>query len=222
MLSSNKIRNSHDLSVSASIKIAISSRSTMAPTPNGRRNAQNRHLDLPIAKTRGIGSFRPRNSLSAIKNFYGKRTNQCQAIPFNPTASDCRISRMGSTPTQKSIISFSSALNPPSDHFFKFLETRGLTGGDVQTRHLLPGGLSVSNENIEFRDPNNPMQMHHTHGFASRRIPSIPGPGSQIDKIDIGIDEVMTSTWTTGNISRTGSGWLEQRRKAQIRNPGVK
>ena len=186
----------------------------MAPTPNGRRNAQNRHLDVPIAKTRRIGSFRLRNSFSAIKTFYGKPTNH-KTIPSDPTASDCPISRMDSTLTQKFIILHFCRLYPPSDHF-RFLETRGLTGGDVR-RAIYFQAAYQSVMRTSICDPINQdpkrivvPDLHLAEYLQSKFL------GSQIDKIDIGIDEVMTSTLGRPRKHQSNRERVaEQRKKAQ-------
>ena len=58
------------------------SRSTMAPMPNGRRNA-NRHLDLPIAKTRGISSSRLKQHFGD-KKFLWQANKSMPGNPFQP------------------------------------------------------------------------------------------------------------------------------------------
>ena len=112
-------------------------------------------------------------------------------------------------------IAFLSALNPPSDHF-RFLETRGLTGGDVRSAIYFQAAYqSVMRTSI--RDPNNQDPKRIV-------VPDLPlaeylqskFPGSQIEKIDIGIDEVMTSTFGRPRKHQSNRERVaEQRRKAQ-------
>ena len=112
-------------------------------------------------------------------------------------------------------IAFLSALNPPSDHF-KFLETRGLTGGDVR-RAIYFQAAYQSVLRTSIRDPNNqdPKRIVVPDLHLAEYLQS-KFPGSQIEKIDIGIDEVMTSTFGRPRKHQSNRERVaEQRRKAQ-------
>ena len=176
--------------------------------PMVEETRRSRHLDLAIAKTRRIGSFRPRNSFSAIKTFYGKPTNQCQDNPFGSNGQRLPNKPHGlNAYSEIHNIAFLSALNPPSDHF-RFLETRGLTGGDVRCAIYFQAAYqSVMRTSI--RDPNNqdPKRIVVPDLHLAEYLQS-KFPGSQIEKIDIGIDEVMTLyVWTTSETSvKPGAG----------------
>jgi hypothetical protein len=112
-------------------------------------------------------------------------------------------------------IAFLSALNPPSDHF-RFLETRGLTGGDVR-RAIYFQAAYQSVMRTSIRDPNN-------HDPKRIVVPDLPlaeyleskFPGSRLEKINIGIDEVTITTFGRPRKHQSNRERVaEQRRKAQ-------
>ena len=112
-------------------------------------------------------------------------------------------------------IAFLSALNPPSDHF-RFLETRGLTGGDVR-RAIYFQAAYQSVMRTSIRDPNNqdPKRIVVPDLHLAEYLQS-KFPDSQIEKIDIGIDEVMTSTFGRPRKHQSNRERVaEQRKKAQ-------
>jgi hypothetical protein len=160
--------------------------------------------------------------IQATKQLFGENHFLWQAnksMPGNPFGSNAQ--RLPNKPhglnaySEIHNIAFLSALNPPSDHF-KFLETRGLTGGDVRCAIYFQAAYqSVMRTSI--RDPNNQDPKRIV-------VPDLPLAeylqskflGSQIDKIDIGIDEVMTSTFGRPRKHRSNRERVaEQRKKAQ-------
>ena len=160
--------------------------------------------------------------IQATKQLFGDESFLWQANksmpdnPFGPTASDCPISRMGSTLTQKFIILHfcrPSILRPTTSDL---LETRGLTGGDVR-RAIYFQAAYQSVMRTSIRDPNNqdPKRIVVPDLHLAEYLQS-KFPGSQIEKIDIGIDEVMTSTFGRPRKHRSNRERVaEQRKKAQ-------
>ena len=131
--------------------------------------------------------------IQATKQLFGDKNFLWQAsksMPDNPFGSNGQ--RLPNKPhglnaySEIHNIAFLSALNPPSDHF-KFLETRGLTGGDVR-RAIYFQAAYQSVMRTSIRDPNNQdpkciivPDLHLTEYLQSKF------PGSQIDKIDMAL-----------------------------------
>ena len=160
--------------------------------------------------------------IQATKQLFGDENFLWQAnksMPDNPFGSNGQ--RLPNKPhglnaySEIHNIAFLSALNPPSDHF-RFLETRGLTGGDVR-RAIYFQAAYQSVMRTSIRDPNNqdPKRIVVPDLHLAEYLQS-KFPGSQIEKIDIGIDEVMTSTFGRPRKHQSNRERVaEQRRKAQ-------
>ena len=160
--------------------------------------------------------------IQATKQLFGDKNFLWQAnksMPGNPFGSNGQ--RLPNKPhglnaySEIHNIAFLSALNPPSDHF-RFLETRGLTGGDVR-RAIYFQAAYQSVMRTSIRDPNNqdPKRIVVPDLHLAEYLQS-KFPGSQIEKIDIGIDEVMTSTFGRPRKHQSNRERVaEQRKKAR-------
>ena len=173
-------------------------------------------MDLPIAKTRRDRLIQATKQHFGDENFLWQANKSMQDNPFGTNGQRLPNKPHGlNAYSEIHNIAFLSALNPPSDHF-KFLETRGLIGGDVRRAIYFQAAYqSVMRTSIRDPDNHDPKRVVVPDLHLAEYLQS-KFPGSQIEKIDIGIDEVMTSTFgrpRKHQWDREAS--IEQRRKAQ-------